>query len=217
VAEPDHVVSALRATKRGRIALHVDGEFVCTVSESLVARHHLFAGKQLTASAFAVVRDEAAADKALAAAYRLLGARSRARRELVSRLVAKGYETLLCERVADRLQAEGLLDDAAFARAFTADKRRLAGWGAARIARELRNLGVAAADIAAATEEPGESSEEQRAAQALRKHGPPRGDLQAAKRRAFALLQRRGFAADIAYRVIQRWASGAGADDGPGT
>jgi regulatory protein len=137
------VVTALRATRRGRIALHVDGEFVSTVSEALIARHHLFAGKELSAAELEALRAEASAARVQADAYRLLGHRSRSRAELRRRLLDKGHEAPEVDEVLDRLAADGLLDDAAFARAFATDKRRLAGWGSERIARALAEAGVA--------------------------------------------------------------------------
>ena len=143
-------VSALRATKRGRIALHVDGEFVCTVTEALIARHHLFAGRQLSAAEVEALRAEAAAARVLADAYRLLGHRARSQAELHRRLLDKGHAADEVASVLERLTAEGLLDDAAFARAFAADKRRLSRWGSERITRALAQAGVADEHIRAA-------------------------------------------------------------------
>ena len=200
-----HIVNALRATKRGRIALHVDGEFVCTIGVSLVARHHLFAGKQIDDDQFARLRQEALSDKVRADAYRLLGQRVRSRHELGGRLCEKGYDTPLVDQTLDRLADDGLLDDAAFARAFVADKRRLGGWGDERIIRELGRFGVAAELIKAALGPPDAEDQLQRAADALRKRGAPSGDRDADMRRALAFLQRRGFSTPTSYSAVRSW------------
>lgn len=147
------VVTALKATKRGRVALYVDGEFTCTVSEALLARYRLFVGRELSADELAEVAAEAATARALGDAYRLLGHRARSRAELAARLAAKGHSPALIETVLTRLQHEALIDDEAFARAFIADKRRLSQWGRERIARELARAGVSEATIDAALAE----------------------------------------------------------------
>jgi regulatory protein len=208
-----HVVSALRATKRGRIALHVDGEFVCTIGETLVARHHLFAGKLIDDDLLLQLRDEALSDKALADAYRLLGQRARSQHELAERLRQKGYDAPLVSGVLERLAASGLLDDAVFAQAFVADKRRFGSWGDERIARELDRLGVPAEVIVAAVGPSDASRDLARAAAVLRKYGAPRGERDADMRRAVAVLRRRGFSASTSYRAMRLWLNDQSLDD----
>ena len=207
-----HIVNALRATKRGRIALHIDGEFVCTVGVSLVARHHLFAGKEIDDEQFARLRQEALGDKVRADAYRLLGQRVRSRHELGGRLRDKGYEAPLVDQILDRLADDGLLDDDAFARAFVADKRRLGGWGDERIIRELGRFGVAAELIKDALGAPDAEDQLQRAADALRKRGAPSGDRDADMRRALGFLQRRGFSTPTSYSAVRTWIDGPHGD-----
>lgn len=213
------VVTALRATRRGKVALHVDGDFLCSVSDSFVARWRLFRGRELDAAALAQLRSQAAAEGVSADAYRLLGHRARSRHELRSRLLRKGHADEHIEAVLDTLAGDGLLDDAEFARCYVADKRGLSGWGAQRIRRGLVALGVAADVIdAALTNAAGggeaDDAELQRALDVLRRKGAPRPPLDAARRRAFQALQRRGFAADVSYAALKRWIAEAapGAD-----
>ena len=85
-------VTALRPTRRrGRLSVHVDGEFLAAVSEAFVARQQLFEGRELSSDELAALVAAAARDQALADAYRLLGHRARSRSELRSRLLAKGH------------------------------------------------------------------------------------------------------------------------------
>lgn len=211
-------VSALRATKRGRIALYLDDEFACVVSETLIARHRLFAGKELSA----------------AEAYRLLGHRSRSRAELRHRLLQKGHDGSEVDEVVDRLVDDGLLDDAAFAHAFAADKRRLSHWGGERIARALAEAGVADEHIraalaataaegtigtsaVAAAAPDADELELARALAALRRRGPATPPLEAARARAFQFLRRRGFATHVAYDAVRRWSSAVSEDGNAGS
>ena len=202
------VVTALRATRRGGVALHVDDEYVCVVSESLVARWRLFKGRELSADDVAEVRAASSAERVMGDAYRLLGHRARSTDELRRRLLAKEHDEAAVGEALERLAADGFLDDGAFARSYVADKRRLDGWGSERIRRGLRELGV---DAGVADEVLGEgadddASELDRALALLRKRGAPEPPLEASRRRAFQALQRRGFSTSTAYAALRIWA-----------
>ena len=214
------VVTALRATRRGHVAVHVDGSFVCSVSDSCVARWHLYQGRELDDDALAQLRGQASAERVIADAYRLLGHRARSRHELRRRLLQKGHDDEAVAAALERLAGDGLLDDAEFARSYVADKRGLSGWGSQRIRRGLSELGVdrvvidAALGAAAATE--GDDAELERALAALRRRGAPQPPLDAARRRAYQALVRRGFSTAVAYAAIRRWSGEQPPDGDPG-
>ena len=128
--------------RRGRVAVHVDGEFVCAVSDVLVARWRLHRGRELDAAALGQLRAQASSELVMADAYRLLGHRSRSREELRRRLLQKEHDPEAVSAALEVLAADGFVDDAEFARSYVADKRRLAGWGGERIRRGLVALGV---------------------------------------------------------------------------
>ena len=166
------------------------------------------------------LRGQASAERVMADAYRLLGHRARSRHELRRRLLQKGHDDEAVAEALERLAADGLLDDAEFARCYVADKRGLSGWGSQRIRRGLTELGVdhdvidAALGAAAAAES--EDAELERALEALRRRGAPQAPLDAARRRAYQALVRRGFSTAVAYAAIRRWSGGrpsVGADE----
>ena len=204
------VVTALRATRRGGVALHVDGEYVCAVSEALVARWHLFKGRELDDADLAEVRAASSAERVMGDAYRLLGHRARSTGELRRRLLDKEHDEIVVDDALERVAADGFLDDAAFARSYVADKRRLGGWGGERIRRGLRELGVEAAmvDDVLAAGPGGEDDEFDRALAVLRRKGAPDKPAEAERRRAYQTLLRRGFSSSVAYAAVRRWADG---------
>jgi regulatory protein len=205
-------VTTLRPSRGGRYVVHLDEVYVGTISEVAVARHCLHLERELSDEEARALRDDALVDSALAAAYRLLAQRSRSRHELAQRLTLKGHAEDVVAAVLDRLAEQGFLDDAAFAAAFVADKRGLAGWGEERIAAELRRLGVSPATIEAALGSPegGSDAEAARAAAVLARMGAPGEPLDATRRRAFERLRRRGFSTSVAYAAVQTWIAGAG-------
>ncbi len=199
------VVTALRTTRRGRVAVYVDDAYVCSVSEALLARLRLYQSLWLDDADIRSLREQASAERVLADAHRLLGQRQRSRRELERRLLQKEHTEQAIAAALDRLEADGLLDDTAFAAAFVADKRHLAGWGVERIRRGLADLGVAAETIERALASGDEADELERALAFLRRRQTPQPPLEADRRRAYAALHRRGFAGTVCYEAIRRW------------
>ncbi|HMK91408.1 MAG TPA: regulatory protein RecX [Thermoleophilia bacterium] len=209
-------VTALRPTRRaGRLSVHVDGEFLAAVSDAFVARQQLFVGRQMTPDELQALIAAASRDQALSDAYRLLAHRARSRAELRSRLLAKGHTPEVVDGTLERLGGEGLVDDRAFAAAFVADKQRLAGWGNARIARELVRLGVAGDVISGVLPDDHDESgaELERARAALERRGPATAPLDRARKRAFDFLVRRGYSTAVAYQAVREWVDGARSDD----
>lgn len=212
------VVTALHAAPGGRVAVYVDGSLACQAGPSLVARWRLCEGRELDSVALAGLCRDASTEAVVTDAYRLLGHRARSREELRRRLLQKGHAEDAVLDALERLTADGLLDDAAFARAYITDKRELGGWGAVRIRRGLLALGVepAAVEAALAAAAGGEGEELERATDLLcRKLALRMPADDSDRRRAYDLLLRRGFPSDVAYAAVRRWAqAGAPGDIG---
>lgn len=201
------VVTALEGVRGGRIAVFVDGERALVASQALVARWRLFVDRTLSDEDLAQLRNESGREAALADAHRLLGHRSRSRRELADRLAARGYPPEVVDPILLGLQGAGHLDDRAFARAFATDKRNLSGWGRERIAEGLARAGVAPGIIAEALDPEDEADEIRRAEALLLRGGTAAPPLEAARKRAFDRLRRRGFSSRVAYAAVLHWAA----------
>ena len=149
---------------------------------------------------------EAALQYARDVAWRALNRRDRSVEEMRTTLAAKRVEPAAIDQVVAELAVYGHLDDARYAQRFTEDRRRLDAWGAERIARRLRMLGVAAEHIERASAEEGEEDEMERAVALLRRRfpQPPADDRERA--RALGLLVRRGYESEAAYEAIRRYA-----------
>ena len=137
-------------------------------------------------------------------ALRLLTVRWRSRVELRRRLIRAGFERGEVEAALDDLERAGLVDDARFAREVVADRagRRLAGDRAVRAA--LAAKGVAPELVAEAMESAGEEADR---ALALARKGATRAagsEREAAYRRLFGLLLRRGFGPSVAREACRQ-------------
>lgn len=81
-------------------------------------------------------------ERALALAYRFVNRRERTVAEVTERLRRAELGDGAVEAAVAELVEFGYLNDARYARVFTADKRLLESWAAGRIARSLRERGV---------------------------------------------------------------------------
>jgi regulatory protein len=158
----------------------------------------------------------------LDAALRFLEARSRSIAEVRRRLASAGYRSDLVDGTVDHLLALGVLDDAAFARAWVGSRDRARPRGESALREELRLKGIDAAVIAAVLEErrldvagDGASADEAAAGRVLERHARALArieDPRARRQRAYAILARNGFDPAVSARMAARSSIGAGPD-----
>jgi regulatory protein len=142
------------------------------------------------------------ADDAYELALRALSYKERTESELRGWLAEREVGEGEIEGVIALLSEAGAIDDASFARRYAADKRELAGWGPERIAQALEARGVAPEHIEAALDGEGEEAQLDRAIALLGGRGM-RCDSERERRRALALLIRRGYPKELAYEAVR--------------
>jgi regulatory protein len=150
-------------------------------------------------------------EHALGVAWRALARRDRTEAELRGILEDKQVGPELVDDVVDQLSQDGYLDDAGYAQRFAEDRRRLDGWGAERIERRLRALGVAREHVAAALAEQDGDAELDAAVALLERRFPQPPEAARDRDRALGVLVRKGYDLETAHDALRRHA-GAGAD-----
>ena len=142
--------------------------------------------------------------KAKAACLRLLTASARPRANLQQALTRKGFEPDVIAAALDRLTEVGLIDDLAYARAYASTKQRERGLARRAVQSELRHRGLDDQVVADATTGIDADSEVARAIELIDKRLPAlaRFDRDTVRRRLLALLARRGYPADVSFRVV---------------
>jgi regulatory protein len=153
---------------------------------------------------------------ALEICLRLLTAAPRTRAQLDEALRRRGVPSQAADAALDRLAGAGLIDDAAFARAWVDTRHRGRGLARRALTAELRQRGVDEGDVRAAISD---LRTEQEAAAARRlveaKLAATRGrPLATRMRRLTGLLARKGYPAGMAYRVIREVLEEEGIDPG---
>jgi regulatory protein len=147
-------------------------------------------------------RDEAEVAREIC--LRQLAVRPRTRAELAKALSSRGISQETAAEVLDRYDEVGMIDDAAFARAWVASRHQGRGLARRALATELRRKGV---DSETAGEALGEldDSTEAATARALvdRKLRTTRGEPAQVFRRLVGMLARKGYPPGIAIRAVK--------------
>ena len=137
---------------------------------------------------------------------RLLTLAPRTRAQLADALRKRGIPDETADEVLSRFEDVGLIDDAAFARAWVESRHYGRGLAGRALSAELKQRGVAADEIRAAIEERLGPDAEASAARRLidRKLDSTRGQPPEQRTRRLAgMLARKGYPAGLAFRVIR--------------
>jgi len=146
---------------------------------------------------------------------RALTGAPKTRQQLADLLTKRGVPDDAAEAVLDRFTEVGLIDDAAYARAWVSSRQ--AGRGLARraLSAELRAKGVDAEVAAEAVEAVDDDDERETARRLVERKlgGVRRLDRVTATRRLMGMLARKGYNGGLAATVVREALDRAGADD----
>lgn len=139
------------------------------------------------------------------AALRLLNFKPRSESELRQRLVRKRLPAEAIESVIARFQKDGMLDDEKFARLYALSRIQSRVFGKGQIRRELTHRGVSPALVTKAMKSIEDFDEFEVAKElAARQAGRMKGlSPDAKKRRLHGMLLRRGFPAEVIFKVLR--------------
>jgi regulatory protein len=136
---------------------------------------------------------------------RLLTATPRSRAQLADALRRKNVPDEVAERVLGRFADVGLIDDAAFSQAWVQSRHLGRGLARRALAAELRQRGIADETVSAAVETLDPDQEETTARELVARRLAGTRGLDPAKRmrRLVGVLARKGYSAELAYRVVR--------------
>lgn len=204
------VVTAIHVHRRrpGRFAVDVGGVPVTPLTAEIIGEYRLRVGSAVTEAVLAVLLANAAATRCHDTALDALARRSRSERELERWLQQREFGAAEIDATLARLVSLGLLDDATFARGFAHARIVGRGFGARRVAADLRQRGVAGhiveAVLAEIREETGGDERTALAEVAERRLRTLRSlEPEVARRRLSSWLIRRGFAVGDTLRVVR--------------
>lgn len=149
---------------------------------------------------------------------RRLAERARSRAELATALARRRVPDDVAERVLDRYQQAGLIDDAAFAEAWVESRHRGRGLGRRALAHELRGKGVDAEVTRSAVGAVDDDAERRTARDLVQRklRALTRLDRLSAQRRLAGMLARKGYGSAVALSVVreatEHWGGDSPAD-----
>ena len=138
-------ITAIKVNKKrpNRRSIFIDGQFAFTVSEGIFFQHNLEEGGELSDKQIKELTTADEFDKAKQAAVNLLSFRPRSIKEVSNRLIHKGWNKDLADRVTGELVDKGYLNDEEFAAIFARDKAENKCLGPVALKSELIKTGVA--------------------------------------------------------------------------
>jgi regulatory protein len=179
---------------RGRIAVHLDGEYAFSLplGDSAVLER----GQFLTENQVRNYREADERHQAHQTALRYLGYRLRTVRMVRQELIRRGFPSSTTSDTIERLQKEALLDDADYARRYVRDRLRLKPRSSNLLRQELYRKGIGGDAAEAALE----SVDDRLIARRIVDHRWPRWQHLSPERRKTKLLgylRNRGFSRDV--------------------
>ncbi|GAB4530940.1 MAG: RecX family transcriptional regulator [Anaerolineales bacterium] len=198
-------ITALRLQKHNpnRVNVYLDGEFAFGLSRIVAA--WLRVGDELSAEKITALQAEDGIEVAHQRALRLLESRPRTRQEITQNLKNHDTPPQVIEAVLERLERSGLLNDAAFARAWVENRTDFRPRGSALLRQELRQRGVPQKTIETVLTEiqPQEATLAYRAGQQrLNRYAAlPWPEF---RRKMGAYLMRRGFPYEIVQQALRQ-------------
>lgn len=155
--------------------------------------------------AAAVDRESDPEDVARTIVLRQLTAAPRSRKQLYDVLMRRGCEPDIADRVLDRMEQVGLVDDAAYARSLVRTKQESRGLARRALREELRRKGVQEDEASAALDLVDDEDELERARLLAAKKMRTMHGLEAAvqTRRLAGMLARKGYSSAVAWQVVR--------------
>ncbi len=134
-----------------------------------------------------------------------LSIKARTRHELEERLAKRNVPAEITQRLLDRFEEVGLVDDEAFARSWVEGRQRSRGLARTAIAMELRRKGVDDETARTVLAEVDPEDEAATAGVLVRKKLRSMSGLdgQVATRRLVGMLARKGYSPSVAYSVVR--------------
>lgn len=142
---------------------------------------------------------------ARAIALRMLTGAPRSRHQLAEAMSRRGVEEAVAEQVLDRFTEVGLIDDAEYARILVRSKQESRGLARRALAMELRRQGIDDDDAQDALAQVDDETEEEAARALLARRAGSWASLDPTvrRRRAVAMLARKGYSSALAVRLVR--------------
>ncbi len=196
--------------ERNKYEVFIDEQSAFRLSEAVVTKTGLYAGRRIDEKTVEEIVQADTFERAYQMAVNFISYRPRSSKEVIDRLVRKGFTQDLAHQITDRLREVRLLNDLEFGRMFIRDKLRGKPMGKAMMRRKLLEKGISFQLTERIIKEYVTDESEQEAARALatRKLKVSRSrfsglDPSTRQKRLADYLLARGFSSEVAYKTVR--------------
>lgn len=201
-------LTAAEPRRRGLVQLFLDGEAAVKLDAQVFLQSGLKPGDQVSDQELFELIQASDARRAQEKALYLLEYRNYSKRELTEKIARTAASREAAQAAAGRMEELGLIDDRRFGEDYAKELFSRKGYGARRVAQELRRKGLDQELVQELVEKyGGPEQSEKNIRRVLEKKYPGWQEDEKVRRRAFAALQRLGYS----YQEV-REAMGAGED-----
>ena len=186
-----------------RVNVYVDDAFFCGVGLDILIKLNLYKGRELDESQQEDLKRQSGEQDMYAKAldYTLRGLRTK--REVWQYLMRKKVDKDVANRITDRLEGGGLINDKVYAETYTGQKGGKLGVGVIR--NKLYRRGVSREIIEQATSEISEQEQEQVARQVAEKYMRNKDIQRENLNKLYRHLAGKGFEFDLVATIVGEW------------
>lgn len=195
----------LKIKKDGpRYLICLSSDKTLALKESVFVRHNLYKGKEMNEEDVKCIAFDSARQEGIDLALKKLKNR-KTEQEIRTLLIQEEMNEQVTDEVVAYLTDYGFLDDEAYARLFSRDKRNINGYGPVKIAYALRRKGIDDEFISRALEEYTADLEKEMIQSIVEKKYLRSGELNKSWEKIVRFLLSRGFHYDAIKDVLRQW------------
>lgn len=184
-----------------RVNIFVDGSFFCGISKETAIVFGLKVGREVEEQKLLQAVRESEIKRAFEKGADYLAGRMYAKKELIQKLVQKGFEREVAESAVTKLKSYSYIDDVAFARAFVQENPK---YSLLKLETKLRAKGVDKAVIEEALKDVSDSSQVEVCTEFAKKYAKTHEvNSPSGRSKLYASLARRGFKFDTIKKACK--------------
>jgi len=197
------IITKITESSKNFSKIYADGEFLMPLANEIIKKHSLSVGSEIDAEKFSELSHLSLVRKARERMLYALDRRLHSEKELRDKL-KMDYPPEVIDEAIEILKGLNLIDDRRFALAFASDRKSFSKKGPRIVAAELYQKGVSREIIDEAIEVAFCDKEEQLET-AIRLISKYESEIRSpnGKRKAYALLSRRGFEGSVINEAIR--------------
>jgi len=199
-------ITSVERNKKSKdmLSVYVDGEYSFSISEEDFISLNLYEKSDITNEEISHIQEEVNFRRAKAEAVKFLSLRLRSGMEVAKKLMDKGYEKNITQKVIDELKSMGYINDKLYTQKYIYDRMKLKPKSKKFIKYELMSKGISEDDIDEVMKD--WKTDEAVLAESIARKRFGKYDIKDEKilKKIYSFLQHRGFSFEVINTVINR-------------